>query len=122
MSNPTVAFDHITAGFIMSRLAIWENALEAGHPSQADGTGHDWLMGGLWLLSEAITNAISNSGMEWDDGVFVYEHCEDNKASVWVPIVNRMTEEEWYELGGNNIVPEWLVEQVTQTMMTLRLL
>lgn len=122
MSNPTVEFDHITAGFTMSELVAWELKLDDGHPARADGTAHDWLMGGLWLLSEAITNAISNSGMVWDDGVFTYKHCVNDNASIWLPVVNRMTEEEWYELGGNNRLPEWLVEQVTQTMQALGLL
>ncbi|WP_408601405.1 hypothetical protein [Pseudomonas sp. PLMAX] len=122
MSNPPAVFDHITAGFIMSELVAWELPLDEDHPSQSDGIARDWLMGGLWLLAEAITNAISASGMEWDDGVFTYEHCENNDASVWLPVVERMSIEEWNDLGGNNNLPEWLVEQVTQTMKTLGIL
>lgn len=121
MSNPPAAFDHITAGFIMSELVAWELKLDDEHPAQSGDIAHDWLMGGLWLLSEAITNAISNSGMEWDNGVFTYEHCENDDASVWLPVVERMSEAEWNDLAGNNNLPGWLVEQVTQTMQELGL-
>lgn len=122
MSESTHAFDHLTAGFIMSELVAWELKLPKDHPALGEGIPQNWLMGALWLLSEGITKAISDSGMVWDDGVFEYDHCANNDASVWLPVVNRMTYEDWYTLSGDNKLPEWLVEQVTQTLKELGLL
>lgn len=122
MPNTAVAFDHITAGFIMSQLVVWEQKLDGEHSAKSAEVGHDWLMGGFWLLSEAITNVIANSGMEWDDGVFTYSHCENDEASLWLPVVDRMSEGEWSDLGGNNNLPKWLEDQVLQTMKTLGIL
>ncbi|WP_338924378.1 hypothetical protein V0M98_32720 (plasmid) [Pseudomonas silesiensis] len=122
MPDSNVTFDHITAGFIMSELVAWELKLDDEHPASSDEFTRDWLMGALWLLSEAISNAVSNSGMQWDHGVFAYEHCENNSSSVWLPVADRMSAEEWSDLAGNNELPEWLTEQVTETMKALGLL
>lgn len=136
MNYPTAALaaSPITAGYIMSQLCKWEQSIyttEAASGSSSDAESfqekfeeipQDWMCGGLWLLAEAIAIAADNAPMEWDDGVFVYTHCNDDDGSIWVPIVNKMTADDWGNLCGNNIVPQWVGSEVLSVMRGLNLL
>ena len=146
--NTFTSADPITAGFIVRQMFNWETKIaqqlandcaeahkngisEYDHhmalPEGSWGAKHadipmDWMSGGLFLLAEAIAFAVNDAPMEWDDGVFVYTHCEDDERSVWKPIVEKMTADEWQNLCGNNIVPKWTESEVLNVMKGLGLL
>lgn len=145
--NIFTSADPITAGFIARQMFVWETKIaqeiatgfaeaykqgisELDHhmalPADSWGAKHadipmDWMSGGLFILAEAIAFAIENSPMVWDDGVFVYTHCEDDERSVWKPIVEKMTAEQWQDLCGNNLAPSWIESEVLAVMERLGL-
>lgn len=146
--NTFTSADPITAGFIAREMFLWEDKIakkihkksreaekagidELTHhrslPVESWGAKHadipcDWMSGGLFILAEAIAFAVNDAPMEWDDGVFVYEHCGADARSVWLPIVEKMTADEWQNLCGNNIVPKWTESEVLNVMKGLGLL
>lgn len=146
--NTFTSADPITAGFIARQMFLWEAKIAEGiyqnsHSLQAKRKGEvrhqnelpadswdakhadipcDWMSGGLFILAETIAFAVNDAPMEWDDGVFVYTHCGEDDRSVWLPIVEKMTADEWQNLCGNNIVPKWTESEVLNVMKGLGLL
>jgi hypothetical protein len=110
-------FCPITAGSVMRGLIEWHNDNDKDFDRELqDDCPENWLAGGYWRMSQAIAEAVDSYDMFWDDGVFEYDHCMRGDQSIWEPTVLKMTKEEWYELSGNNCLPEWL-EAFTHEVM-----
>lgn len=126
--------DPVTAGFMMSQLCLWK---QEQSPNTAQKTTSfapdsvaakladiptDAIYGGLWLLSEGISIAVDNSGMEGCDMPFSYTYCVAGEQSLWEPVVTKMTLKEWDELCQSHILPDWLTSEVHAVMRKLDLI
>lgn len=128
-----VFFCPITAGMTLSAMFQWEkriaSEIRAKPGNHADFSNpdswaykhqeipNDWMCGGLYLLANEIARTIGSVPLKWDDGVFEYEHCAGNDdQSLWLPIINKMTADEWMNLCGNNTVPAWVKDEVLALM------
>lgn len=131
--NVPVIFCPITAGVTLSAMFQWEekiaseiraargNRAEFNNPDswayKHQDIPNDWMCGALYLLATEIARAIGSVPLKWEDGVFDYEHCAgDDDKSLWLPIVNKMTADEWANLGGNSTVPAWVKDEVLALM------
>ncbi|MDU8350716.1 hypothetical protein RYA05_02290 [Pseudomonas syringae pv. actinidiae] len=123
INNPTINFaEHCsTLGFIMRQMSDWEeNLSDEDSEALLEGNGMDAVSSGLMLCALMVTEVLATHPPKYD-GMVLYDHCQADGKSIWLPTLKKLTHEDWYELCGNGEYPEWMSESLTTTMCTLGL-